>query len=125
MELNFYADHDRGITVARVDDVWHGIARNISKRFPHLSYGKIFQLLQKTGTPRTLVGKARCNMELDAYDVDTGIKIASYRVMQKYNSALTRLYARLMADIHKDFYLARDMVMKYSRSLDDQDKYIE
>ena len=125
MDMDFYADHNKGIIVARIDDVRGKAARNINKRFPHLDYDKIFRLLQKTGTPRTLVGKARCNMELDAYDVDTGIKIASYRVMQKYNSALTRLYARLMVDIYKDFYLARDMVMKYGRSLDDQDKYIE
>lgn len=123
MYINFYESHPRKTIVAVMDDVKPQIIEHIEKRMSHLDFYTLSKKLKKMNVPSKLIGKAHCNLELDVYDEDVGCKIAKYRVRQKYNRLLTRVYASLAMDLHRDAMCAIEMAERYEYSLDDEDKY--
>lgn len=123
MYIDFYESHPRKTIVAVMDDVKRQVIGHIEKRMPHLDFFMLSKKLKKMNVPRKLTGKAHCNLELDVYDEDVGCKIAEYRVRQKYNRLLTRVYASLAMDLHRDAMFAIGMAERYEYSLDDEDKY--
>ena len=123
MYIDFYESHPRKTIVAVMDDVKPQVIEHIEKRMPHLDFFMLNEKLEKMNVPKKLTGKAHCNLELDVYDENIGCKIAEYRVRQKYNRLLTRVYASLAMDLHRDAMFAIEMAERYEHSLDDEDKY--
>lgn len=123
MNTVFFENAGQGVVVARISDVWYLLMNNIEKRFPELSPGGIYEVLKKANIPQTLVGKARCNLEVDDYDFETGREIANYRVVQKFNAALTRAYSYLLKYFSDGLMLSKSMCIKYAQSLDAEDRY--
>jgi hypothetical protein len=123
MDIQFYESYPKRTVVAVMEDVRAQVFEHIEKRMPHLDFFAISNVLSKMNMPKKLTGKAHCNLEEDVYDEDIGCKIAEYRLRQKYNRLLTRVYASLAMDLHRDAMFAIGMAERYEYSLDDEDKY--
>lgn len=124
MDYKLYASHPNKTIVAVMEQVDENVFKHIRKRMPHLDFSTIDNLIYKMNLPKRLVGKATCNLDEDFYNENVGCKIAEYRLRQKYNRLLMRVYSALALQMHKDAMFAIGMAEKYEYSLDVEDRYI-
>lgn len=123
MYVNFYESNPKKTVVAVTGALKRDIIRHVEKRFPGLYFEVIEKAMKKAGVPQRLTAKATCDVERDEYIYEIGRHIAEYRLRQKYNKALARVYFHLATQFHQHTSLAITLGMRFAASVDKKDKF--
>ena len=123
MNVDFYESNPQKTVVAVANNLRLDIILHVEKRIPGLYFRVIEKAMKKAGVPQRLTAKATCNLHEDEYIYEIGSHIAEYRLRQKYNKMLARVYAHLAHKFYRDASLASTLMVRFAHSIDDEDKY--
>lgn len=123
MDINFYESNPKKTVVAVTDSLRRDIIDHAEKRFPDISFDDLYSVMRKANVPDRLTAKATCNVEHDEYIYEIGRHIAEYRLRQKYNKVLARVYFHLSNRFYQHMFLATTLGMRFVASIDEEDKF--
>lgn len=123
MYINFYESDPKKTVVAVTDSLKRDIIRHVEKRFPDISSCDLYGAMRKASVPVRLTAKATCDVEHDEYIYEIGRHIAEYRLRQKYNKVLARVYFHLSNRFYRHMFLATTLGMRFVASIDGEDKF--
>lgn len=123
MYINFYESDPKKTVVAVTGFLERDIIRHVEKRFPDISSCDLYSVMRKANVPYRLTAKATCNIEHDEYIYELGRHIAEYRLRQKCNKVLARVYFHLTTRFHQHASLAVTLGARFAASIDEEDKF--
>lgn len=123
MYINFYESDPKKTVVAVTGSLKRDIVRHVEKRFPDISACDLYGAMRKANVPVRLTAKATCDVERDEYIYEIGRHIAEYRLRQKYNKVLARVYFYLSNRFYQHMFLATTLGMRFVASIDEEDKF--
>lgn len=123
MDINFYESDPKKTVVAVTDSLKRDIIDHVEKRFPDISSYDLYGAMRKASVPVRLTAKATCDVEHDEYIYEIGRHIAEYRLRQKYNKVLERVYFHLSKRFYQHTSLAITLGMRFAASVDKKDKF--
>lgn len=123
MDINFYESDPKKTVVAVTGFLERDIVRHVEKRFPDISSYDLYNAMRKASVPVRLTAKATCDVEHDEYIYEIGRHIAEYRLRQKYNKVLARVYFHLTTRFHHHAFLAIALGARFAASIDKEDKF--
>lgn len=123
MDIDFYESNPQKTVVAVANNLQLDIILHVEKRIPGLYFKAIEKAMKKAGVPQRLTAKAACDVEHDEYIYEIGRHIAEYRLRQKYNKVLARVYFHLSNRFYQHMFLATTLGMRFVASIDEEDKF--
>lgn len=123
MYVNFYESDPKKTVVAVTGSLKRDIICHVEKRFPDISSCDLYGVIRKANVPDRLTAKATCDVEHDEYIYEVGRHIAEYRLRQKYNKVLVRVYFHLSNRFYQHMFLATTLGMRFVASIDEEDRF--
>ena len=123
MYINFYESDPKKTVVAVTGSLKRDIIRHVEKRFPDIFSCDLYGAMRKASVPDRLTAKATCDVEHDEYIYEIGRHIAEYRLRQKYNKVLARVYIHLASRFHQHASLAIALGKRFAASIDKEDRF--